>query len=458
MKLKRLIASAAAIGLLIGALTACSANAGSAAEAKLRDYLSAVDGIARLDLTANNTLPFAGSVSGNVVLDDGISDERVGEILDTVGEYQSRPGADVGQLDLQWTQMRLGVAGSRAENSETLDHALSLLADPHVDAVLIGAFRNVLQSNDFELNVQQDSDVVLIAHDQSALFSAFDLATDLDASRLDQGATVLTADEKFIISASSGSGGSEEPQTAVAIYDAIAAELPITEAALLPGSVSIRVQESDMLTHAQEIAATIAAQPEFTVSINAGAYSASGAQSPDAEALFEATSGIKGIESVKATGNSVTVELASVAVVQEFRAAMGSASQYPSVEYITITVPSIPGDGLTDGFSFTAPPASFDSMAALATALYSSGNLVAMHLALGDSKIVFSSGDDAQMRETFAASAGLWPTGLKLGVSGPGTNFAFFDVGGTQLVAAGNQLTPREQQFSDSVIAAWDAS
>ncbi|MFD7072663.1 hypothetical protein ACFV9G_00520 [Nocardioides sp. NPDC059952] len=109
------------VAVLAMVLTAssCAANRGTQLADELNERLQDVDGIERVDVGGNNVLPFAGDASGTIVLEDGISVPRAGEIAAILAPYVSGKSPDY-ELNLRIDRVDLQVSPSEESNESGL--------------------------------------------------------------------------------------------------------------------------------------------------------------------------------------------------------------------------------------------------------------------------------------------------------------------------------------------------
>lgn len=108
-----------AVLAIVLAASSCAANRGTQLADELNERLREVDGIERVDVGGNNVLPFAGDASGTIVLEDGISIARAGEIAEILAPYVSGESPDY-ELNLGIDRVVLQVSGSAESNASGL--------------------------------------------------------------------------------------------------------------------------------------------------------------------------------------------------------------------------------------------------------------------------------------------------------------------------------------------------
>lgn len=112
----RTVVVALAIALMA---SSCAANRGDQLADELSERLEGVDGIERVEVGGNNVLPFAGDASGTIVLEDGISVARAGEIAAILAPYVSGESPDY-ELNLGIDRVDLQVSPFEESNASGL--------------------------------------------------------------------------------------------------------------------------------------------------------------------------------------------------------------------------------------------------------------------------------------------------------------------------------------------------
>ncbi|MEU6137442.1 hypothetical protein [Nocardioides sp. NPDC047086] len=108
-----------AVLAMVVAASSCAANRGTQLADELNERLRDVDGIQRVEVGGNNVLPFAGDASGTIILEDGISAARAGEIAEILAPYVSGKSPDY-ELNLRIDRVDLQVSPSEESNASGL--------------------------------------------------------------------------------------------------------------------------------------------------------------------------------------------------------------------------------------------------------------------------------------------------------------------------------------------------
>jgi hypothetical protein len=104
--------------MLLGA-TGCSANRGTDLEADLKNRLKGVEGIERVAVSGQNTLPFMGTAKGTIVLEDDVTLERAYEISSILAPYVEGSNPEY-ELTIQMDTVKVEVSPVQQQNKRGL--------------------------------------------------------------------------------------------------------------------------------------------------------------------------------------------------------------------------------------------------------------------------------------------------------------------------------------------------
>lgn len=271
----RTVGAALAVATLLGgALGACSldVNAGSAAVDDLRAHLADVAGVAEIDATASNDLPFTGSASATVVAEPDLDVAGRDALVDEIAAFLEDAGAGT------WTSVDLELDGSSLEvgtddraNAAALDTLAAALALPEVATASLA-----------DTPRRERADVEITTTTGPAAVPTYDAAVALLAGTRWEGRSLgatggagLTSFR--VTSYDDGAGPSDaptaqRPDAALAVHAAAARAGEVVGARLAPGVADLRFAAYDgtaALVPGLRAAAS-AVDPELAVSVQGG--------------------------------------------------------------------------------------------------------------------------------------------------------------------------------------------
>ncbi|WP_134513390.1 hypothetical protein [Cryobacterium suzukii] len=249
----------AVVLVAITVLSGCGPiNAGSAAGVDFKTFISSESGVADVGLLVNNTLPFSGSVDATVTLDDDVSDERLRELTDLIGQY-----VDEHKKLVQWSPVvletgafGLAVTAVRTDNDQLLGLYADLRAADTIVGAAIGEFRvSVTALGADQLVAAYDQADALLANypffDPAELFSA-DSTAAFEMSGSD-----LTRDDLY------GETGSEpriRPDAAISAFHDANVAFELASAGLSPIGFGLKLRKQ---ADVAPTTAFIAARPDY---------------------------------------------------------------------------------------------------------------------------------------------------------------------------------------------------
>ncbi|WP_157974852.1 hypothetical protein [Glycomyces dulcitolivorans] len=237
-----------ALGLTL--LAGCAIDKGTALAADFEEDWADAPDVAEIDTHGDNTLPFAGSATGTLILEDGASTDRVAELANELGEYIADHDEVTGEISADG--ITFAVAPDSGRTGDVVALWESLAADDRVASGLIGnGYRN-----------EDDWNVEIVAVDAASALALFkDMAADADLYRpFSSAVTYLLVntrqDTRPSLRVETGQDGNV-PAAAIAAYEAVAAEYSVVSAGLAPDRAGIVVAAGTDLDQAGELARSV---------------------------------------------------------------------------------------------------------------------------------------------------------------------------------------------------------
>ncbi|MFF2644782.1 hypothetical protein ACFVUB_33670 [Streptomyces niveus] len=241
------IASVLAVPLSSG----CAINKGTALAADFeKDWAGTAD-VARIHTTKNNTLPFSGTATGELVLAEGTSADVVSERVDELRAYVARHSNITGRITAEG--ITFTVVANKERTGEVLALWRSLTADDHVVG---GDINDASRKNTAGWRSE------ITAVDATGAMVVFkDMVSDGGRHRPLSDVTSLTVRStrgvRPGLSVRTGFDGTL-PTEAIAAYEAVVAEHPVVSAGLHPDRLTIIVAEGADPVRAGELARSAA--------------------------------------------------------------------------------------------------------------------------------------------------------------------------------------------------------
>ncbi|MFI6874693.1 hypothetical protein ACIBL6_14745 [Streptomyces sp. NPDC050400] len=249
------------------ALTVCAVDKGSALAANFEKSWAGTPDVAEIRTTKNNTLPFLGSSTGTLTVDEGTSADRVTQLAGELREYVVRRSKVTGRItanDITFT-----VAADEGRTGEVLALWRSLTADDKVKSA------DIHDAPWKEATVRWRIEATAV--DAAGVLTAFkDMLVDGGRHRHLTGVTSLKV---------TGPGLFVEtdfhdafPAEAIAAYEAVLAQHSVTRATLRRDAVSnsavtMIVADSADVAHAGELARSAAPNLGAAVEVRGSAGS-----------------------------------------------------------------------------------------------------------------------------------------------------------------------------------------
>ncbi|MDN3243835.1 hypothetical protein [Glycomyces tritici] len=233
------------LGLALSA--GCAIDKGSALAADFEQEWADTPDVAEIDTHGDNTLPFAGSATGTLILEQGTSADRVAELADELAEYVADERAVTGEISSDGLTFAVAPDGER--NGQVVALWESLAADDRVASGLI----------DSGFDNEDRWTIEIVAVDAAGALALFKDMTG-DAEQYRPFSSAVTS-----LRVGTGQGTSPSlrvetdhegnvPAEAIAAYTAVAAQYPVVGGGLDPDRAGIIVAAGTDLDQAAELA------------------------------------------------------------------------------------------------------------------------------------------------------------------------------------------------------------
>lgn len=477
-----LFAMAAVLGL-----SGCGdVNAASAAGRDFEQLLDGVPEVADVDTTGSNTLPWSGTASASVLLDDDVSDDRLSGIVDRIGGFLNEQakrsgGATWEGVDLTVRGFTLSVLDRRADNATQLE----LLASLEDEGVPGGELQLASAGTDGA----RASSLTLVARPGEDFLDAYDLArATADATpayaaavvsgRSDDGVDPAEPDEDDADDAAPGfpnwdgdarfsiSSGvdddatvSGDPGTTRAAYLAVAEQFEVIGAALTPDTIDLRIASVEDVAAATAVT-TGAVPADVAVEIQGGIVTwDDGVQSADMLPVVQALGAVPGVTAIAASSDSVRLTVADPGAGRTALDVLDALPEASVVESVGIDGPVVSGSPGT--FSVRGAREDATMLFALVEQLTAMGSLVSFDSSVGRLQVELHAGDDTTLGTAIGlVKAGVAPgTWTSIGVDGePGT--WWFDAADTITIDASEYAdeSPEETALRERIERLWNAA
>jgi hypothetical protein len=454
-----LVAMAAAV-----ALTGCGdVNAGSASADEFEALLRDVPGVVDVEASGTNNLPWSGTASASVLVDDSVSDDRLSDIVDRIGGFlneQSRHsgGATWRGVDLAVRGFTVSVLDRREDNATQLD-LLGSLEDEGVPG-------GELQLSAAGADGTRDAVLNLVARPGEDFLNAYDLARETAAATPAYAAAIVSGwsddgldptmsdaddvplgfrdpqdDARFSISSGVAgdprSGG--DPGPARTAFLAVAEQFTTTGASLTPSSLDLRIADVEDVTAATAVAE--GAAPTITVDVQGGIVTwRGGTPSPEMLPVVQALSAVPNVTAITASSDDLGVTVSDPAAGRVALDALDALPAASIVESLRIGGPVASGDAGT--FAVSGARMDVTALFALVEQLASSGSLASFDGAAGRVRVDVRAADDA----TLGTAIGLVKAGV---ATGTWTSIGVVGQAGTWWFDAADTISIDASQFVD---------
>ncbi|MBF4563755.1 hypothetical protein [Plantibacter sp. VKM Ac-2876] len=477
-----LFAMAAVLGL-----SGCGdVNAASAAGRDFEQLLDGVPEVADVDTTGSNTLPWSGTASASVLMDDDVTDDRLSGIVDRIGGFLNEQakrsgGATWEGVDLTVREFTLSVLDRRADNATQLE----LLASLEDEGVPGGELQLASAGTDGA----RASSLTLVARPGEDFLAAYDLArATADATpayaaavvsgRSDDGVDPAEPDEDDADDAAPGfpnwdgdarfsiSSGvdddatvSGDPGTTRAAYLAVAEQFEVIGATLTPDTLDLRIASVDDVAAATAVA-TGAVPANVAVEIQGGIVTwDDGVQSADMLPVVQALGAVPGVTAIAASSDRLGITVSDPAAGRASLDALDALPAASIVESLRVGGPVANGGPGT--FSVSGSRAEAASLFTLVEQLAASGSLASFEGSAGRLQVDVRAADDATLGAAIGlVKAGIAPgTWTRIGVDGERGTW-WFDAIDTITIDASEYAdeSPEETALRERIERLWNAA
>lgn len=417
-------------------------NAGSAAGDHFTAYMSDEPGVADVQVSSSNNLPFYGSADATIVLDEGADDETLAAVVDRMAEYLR----DHSESRVSWSMIAevdgfsIGVSQSDDTNSATI----GLLGQARAIEGIVGGWL-------YSANGVSEDMTYFVVEDPAQFIATLGQLLLLDFLGYVE---VHDAGSTFAVTST---GDGELPAPEIAAYEAVAAAYTIRSADLEPGSVELRVGGDDQVAGATEIAKSLPGSAGIEFDITGGIVTRSG------EGDFTLVNGIivqlidiPGVAAVYAEPDVLGV------TVSTFEAVVAAQSLLEDTDgSAALTAYYRSEDGMTPGFSIYGGPERRATFIPVVGALIDGGYLDDIEILADRLDITAGPYDEQRMTAFAVALKGLLPERehVRLTNSTGGLNF-WFITGEVIDVEKDNKGEDRSYGAvaPDAFVEAWNAA
>ncbi|SMQ63841.1 hypothetical protein SAMN06295909_0938 [Plantibacter sp. VKM Ac-1784] len=478
----------AATALFAMAAVLCLSGCGdvNAASAAGRDFEQLLDGVpevADVDTTGSNTLPWSGTASASVLMDDDVSDARLSAIVDRIGGFLNKQakrsaGATWEGVDLTVRGFTLSVLDRRADNATQLE----LLASLEDEGVPGGELQLASAGTDGA----RASSLTLVARPGEDFLAAYDLARSTADATPAYAAAIVTgrsddgvdpaepgeddaddaapglpdwdATARFSISsgADDDATASGDPGPTRAAYLAVAEQFEVIGATLTPDTIDLRIASVDDVAAATAVA-TGAVPADVAVEVQGGIVTwDDGVQSAEMLPVVQALSAVPGVTAIAASSDRLGIAVSDPAAG---RAALDALDALPAASVVESL--RIGGPVANGTFSVTGSRLDVASLFTLVEQLTASGSLASFEGSAGRLQVDVRAADDATLGAAIGlVKAGIAPgTWTRIGVDGERGTW-WFDAIDTITIDASEYAdeSPEETALRERIERLWNAA
>lgn len=404
--MNRRVASLAALALAACILlTGCGpVNAGSAAADDFEKYMGGQPGVADVQVRASNDLPFQGSASGLVVLEEGSGEGILAAVVDRMAAYlRDHPGNVSWSMQASVDGFTLGVSETAGTNTATID----LLGDARaIDGIVGGS----LDSDGVGLSSFVVSDSARFIATLGELVQ-LDFPTAVEAHDATGGFSVTSTDDV------------ELPEPEIAAFDAVAAVYSVVSAQLAPGSVALRVGADSESVAATELAESLPGSAGIDITIAGGIVTREGeGDFTLVNGVVESLLGVPGLTAIGAKVDVLRLEVSSTAPLLQLEALIAQGD--PGAD---LTVYYLSDDAVSPSFRIYGPTDRRGTYIPIVVELLDGGYVEAIEILADRIDVVAGSYDAARMSALATTLKRLLPSGEQVRLTNVdgGVNFSF---------------------------------
>lgn len=382
MRQHRTISTATAVlfaaATILGLAGCGDVNAGSAAAAEFEELMAGLPEVVDVETSSSNTLPWSGTASAAVLLDEGVSDARLGEIVDSIGGFlnerskrsggASWEGVDVAvdgftvavldrrednvlQLDLLSSLREAGVPGGTldlgtAGEDGTRAGSLALVerdGEDFLDAYDLAvrtaeqtpAYRDaVLTGLSADTPTGPDTDAAATPDDGAAGFPAWESGARFTVTNRP------SEDDRSPRDPTSTGSALADPAAARAAFTAVAEQYDVLSAVLSPTSLDLRITDAAGVTDARAVAEAAAGSIPLDLTVEGGIVTWGEDGPSDAMQPFvDAMLAVPGMIAISASDSSLSLDVADPASARLALDALEAQPGVAAVERLSLSGP-----------------------------------------------------------------------------------------------------------------------
>lgn len=308
-------------------LTGCGpADAGSAAADEFEQAFSDVDGIASVETSGSNNLPFVGSVTATVTTEPGLTPDRIDELAAELADHMREADSISWAVAISADGLTTGISEDDATTELRLTLTRRLASEPHVVAARVA--------------VEYERPVVLVEVDApEALSAGYAAAAEaVDSLGSDTSATSAGAvsgpEAAFSVDDESRDGEDTAIGTPLRIFEAALSRFALTSAHISPDALRLRVADEGDVEALESVIDAIPVPEGLEIEVQGGKTTREPDATPAADAVASALREHPGVSTIHASGGYVNVVLTS----------------HEEADDILTTVADVPGFLSLDGF------------------------------------------------------------------------------------------------------------
>ncbi|MEP6479897.1 MAG: hypothetical protein ABJB03_10930 [Rhodoglobus sp.] len=427
------LALAVALGILI---TGCGPiNAGSASADRFREYMADQPGVADVQIAASNDLPFQGSASGTVVLDDGADESTLSAVMDRMAGYlRDRAGNVSWWMVAEVDGFTVHVSAVDEENRAIVDLLGQARAIDGIVGGRLGSADRSEPAND------------LVIEDPAQFVATLKQLVKLGFA---SAVRVRDVDSTFAVTSTDGR---QLPEPEIAAYEAVSAVYPVLGATLAPGSVVLRLAADHDVAAATALGESLATSAGIAFTITGGIVTREGeGDFTLVDSVIARLIDVQGTTALTAKHDTLGITVDTTAAMVTTEAVLAELDPAS-----TLTVYYRSADTVTPGFRVYGKADRRATYIPVVTALVSGGYLDSIEVDADRIDVVAGAYDAARMAELAGTLKRLVPTGepVRLTNVDGGVNFSF---------VAGDVINvPSDESYGDvdasAFVAAWNSA
>lgn len=461
----------------VAGLSGCGdVNAGSAAASDFEHLMHDVPDVVDVETTSSNNLPWAGTASAFVLVDDAVTADHLGDIVDRIGGFLSEQskrsgGATWEGVDLTVRGFSVSVLGRREDNATQLELLDALeeegvpggelqLAAPGTDGVRASSLTLVARPDEDFLDAY---DLARKTADETPAYSTAVVTgtSDDGPDEADHDFPLRSEAARFSISSrgedDTTAGGDPAPSRAA--YLAVAEQFDVIGASLTPDALDLRVSKVEDVPAATTVADGVV-PADVAVQIQGGIVTwDDGAPAAETLPVVQALGAVPGVTTIAASSDSVRLTVADPAAGRAALDALDALPEASVVESLGIDGPVVNGSPGT--FSVRGTRGDATVLFALVEQLTATGTLTSFEGSVDHLQVEVHAGDDTMLGTAIGlVKAGVAPgTSTSIELDGePGT--WWFDAADTISIDASEYAdeTPEESALRERIERLWNAA